>query len=463
MSAVSRPQRAYAAAAAVYLLIVAAVLVLVPGSVAVEHGADAGTWLRPAQGLVQLGAFVDPAMPETALAERPPLYPTLVAVTILLGGAQFATLLVAVQAAIFLLTAVLLARWTERLAGPDRPWAGPLAFALLLFNPNALGTVFFLQSETLFAALVLASAVRLYETVRTPSIRAGALTGLLLGLTALTRPEGQFLIPAAAVGLPVLAGLSGGRLAATRAVGAALVLVAVSAAATVPWMARNAALGEGFGITAASNTVYYLWGSNTQLEMLTHGIGGAEAEDRMQSAQQAIADSHGTAWEEMSELERQAYLRDGALDRMFDYPPPVLVKQVVLASLQFFTAGGAGRLFVLAGDPGAAPFAVMQASGESDYAAAVMSALRQADPALLALWAAAFGYVVATRLVGLVGLYRLGRSGRWELFLLVAGAILFFVFVMPFYGISRFRVPVEFAFVLLTVFALFPPRKDAPR
>ncbi len=452
-------RRAYQTAFTLYVLIVLVVLTSVPGSITVDYGADAATWLLPAQGLVEAGGFVHPDSPHRPMTERPPLYPGLVAATIYLAGDNFPKLLVLIQAAVFACSAMMLARWAERLGPPDRPMIGPLAFALFLFNPNSLGTVFFLQSETIFAAFVLAATIALHHTAMQPGFRRAAGLGLLLAACVLIRPEGQFLAILAVVGLPLISLLGGARVPLRRVLLSSAVLAVVCFMSVSPWMARTASLGEGFRVTGAANTVYYLWGSGTQLEMVATGVGGAEAEARMQARQRAVAAAFGESWYVMPELEQQRHLRDAAIAQIFSYSPSVIFKTTALATLQFFSAGGGGRLFALAGQPDASPFAQMQASGESSYAESVLLAVSEADMSLLGLWGAAMGFVMVTRILGLIGAARILLRRRWDIALLIATVILFFALVMPFYGISRFRVPAEFAFVLLTCFSLFPPRR----
>ncbi|MEQ8603737.1 MAG: glycosyltransferase family 39 protein [Marivibrio sp.] len=451
--------RVYWALGGLYCLIAAALLAAVPSETFVRHAADAGSWINPAYGLASGLGFVDPAAPETPLTERPPGYPAFVAAAMTLADDGYPALVVAVQLAILLATAALIARWAEE----EGAGLGPLAFGLAAFNPNSFGAAFYVQSETLFALTTALAAYLLIRFARHPGLSLGAGLGAALGAAALIRPEGQVLLAAAVLGAPVLALAARGRTPWRRLGAGLLVCLAVGGATTAPWMARNAALGEGWRMTGQGNTTYYLWGAATQLEMIAEGVGGAEAEARMQAAQRRTAEAYEGDWAVLSEAERQVVLRDAALEKILDYPVGVILRNVTMATLQFLGGGGAGRLFILAGEPQAAPFAFMQRTEESDYLDAVTGALQEADAFLILIWVAALSYVAATRILGLVGIYRMVRAGRWDLLLLLSGAILFFALIFPFYGLSRFRLPVEFAFVLLAAFGALGGRCGSAR
>jgi len=449
--------RAYWIIGGFYGLVAAAIFLAAPDDVFVLHGADAATWITPARGLAMGLGFVDPATPGTALTERPPGYPAFLAAFMALAGEAYPALTVSVQLAILFATAALVARWAEG----ERAGLGPVAFGLALFNPNSLGSAFFVQSETLFTLATTLSAYLLVQFARRGNLAAAAGLGGTLGAAALIRPEGQVLLVMAVLGIPALALISSRTSSWRRLAAGALVCALVGGAVMAPWMARNAALGEGWRMTGQGNTTYYLWGAATQLEMVAKGVGGAEAEARMQAAQRLTAEEYGPGWAGLSEADRQIVLRNAALEKIFEYPIGVILRNVTMATLQFLGGGGAGRLFILAGYPEAAPFAFMQRTEESDYLAAVLGALSEANALLVLIWIGAFGYVLATRILGLIGLYRMVRDGRWDLLLVLVGAILFFALIFPFYGLSRFRLPVEFAFVLLAVFGLVGGRGRA--
>lgn len=436
-------------ALSVFGLMVVAVFGTAPEGTFVRHAEDGTSWTLPAQGLVLHGDFVDPENPETTMNYRPPAYPALVALGMVTGGADYADLVVAFQILLLVATAFLTWKICD-LAAPGSG-TGAFAFALLLLNPNSLGTAFFVQSETLSAFFVAILVWGLFAFAAAGRPWMAAVAGMAAALAALTRPEARFLIVIVPVAILLLDLLRPGRPDWRRVAGATLLCFAVSAAIAAPWMTRNYLEGDGFRLTASGNTEYYVWGSATQIEMEETGLSEREAEQRVQEARAAYIAAQGERWETLSPEARDKELVAAGLRHIFDYSGQAIARNVVKATLQFFTAGGSGRIFALVGKPDASPFAVMVREGLDDHVAAVRSALSQADPGLLLIWIVSFGYVVVTRVAGLIGLYVMMRRGQWGGLLIVVSGILFYALVIPFYGIARFRVSVECLFVLLAV------------
>jgi hypothetical protein len=364
------------------------------------------------------------------------------------GTAGYAKLLAGIQLAVLAVTAAL----TARLAGRMAPGLGALALALLLFNPNSFGAAFFVQSETVFALFVTFLLVALWRYAELPSLRDAAFAGLATALIALTRPEGLFLMLVAPLALPIAARLAGWRQGATQVGATALLCLAISLAVTAPWMARNAALGEGWRLTSAANTNYYVWGSAAQLEMVASNVDNRTAERRMQQArEEALAALPEAEAAGMSEAERARYLTWQGLDRILSYPTSVIARTMTEATAQFFAAGGTGRLFILLGEPEGTPFAIMVRDDKVSYLDSVLTALEEANIPLLVVWVLSMAYVLSLRMLGLVGLWTLFTTRQFQIVFLLIAAIAFFALVMPFYGISRFRIAVEPMLVLLAI------------
>ena len=83
--------------------------------------------------------------------------------------------------------------------------------------------------------------------------------------------------------------------------------------------------------------------------------------------------------------------------------------------------------------------------------AAWFDALGSAAWPAVAITLTAMAFVVVLRLLGLVGIVTLARRRQWRPLVVILGAIAYFAMVIPFYGNSRFRVPVEYLFVLLAL------------
>ena len=158
-------------------------------------------------------------------AERPPLYPLLLAGPVKLGANS-----VEAQRLVGSLfgagTIAALALLTRRYAGAR---AGLIAAGLAAVYPLLIAADGALMSESLFALLVALSLLVGSALLETPSVRRAALLGAIVALAALTRGEGLLFLPLLV--LPLLRQHRGVR----------LVLAATAAAAVVlaPWVIRN--------------------------------------------------------------------------------------------------------------------------------------------------------------------------------------------------------------------------------
>ena len=166
--------------------------------------------------------------PPTAF--HPPLFPALLAVPSLVGLDSYTA---------HELTACLMGAGTAVVAGlAGRELAGPragiLAAVLVAIAPTLIGTDSVLMSESLYGLLIATVLLAAIVAVREPTRVNLAALGLTIGLAALTRGEGIFLLLVLAA--PVALRASAG----TRQALGRFALVALVAALTIaPWTARN--------------------------------------------------------------------------------------------------------------------------------------------------------------------------------------------------------------------------------
>lgn len=160
-------------------------------------------------------------------ADKPPLYPLLLAAESKLGssGVPAHRLVGALLGAATIVALALLAR---RLAGPR---AGLLTGLLVALDPQLWVLDSQMLSETLYGLLFAAVLLAAYRVRERPSLAAGAALGLAVGLAALTRPEA--LVSGILIALLVLATHR------RRALAAVALAAAVCALAIGPWIARN--------------------------------------------------------------------------------------------------------------------------------------------------------------------------------------------------------------------------------
>jgi len=436
----------YTIATVLYTCIAFGLLSSVNIEIFTKHAADAESWIEPAKGFSEQLAFVDPDDPAIPMNFRPPAYPFFVAIAMITAGSWFPLVVVVVQLILHFGTAVV----TSRLMEYVQNGMGPLAFSLILFNPNSFGSVFFVQSETLNAFFVVLIVLGLFQFYRKGSFSSTALTGIAVGLVSLTRPEGKFLMILVPLGLLLLGLISRGPTFWVRNFKQAFFCLIISVIITAPWMFWNLSQGDGYRLSAGS-TEYFIWGSATQIEMEQYGISGVEAEHRVREKRAEFINNYGDRWFKLSRHEQDALLVESGLRHILNYDLGAIIRNITKANLQFFVAGGAGKLFALVGKANAAPFAVMVREEHSDYLDSVMSALAQADITLIVIWLVAIIFVICTRIFGLIGLIHLYRQRHYDVLLISAAGIVFFAMVNPFFGISRFRINVECLFILLAI------------
>jgi 4-amino-4-deoxy-L-arabinose transferase-like glycosyltransferase len=174
--------------------------------------ADTGRYLQPFMYL-----YRDRAIPTT---EKPPLYPTVLAIPSALGldsvdAHRVVSCLLGASAV------VLIGLLGRRVGGPR---IGLIAAAIAAVYPALWMLDASVRSESLYLPLVALVLVLTYRLTDGPSWRRAALLGAAIGLAALTRSEALLLLPLLLFAVPR---------------GKRLVVVAGCAVVIAPWLVRN--------------------------------------------------------------------------------------------------------------------------------------------------------------------------------------------------------------------------------
>src|SRR3954470_17816006 len=157
-------------------------------------------------------------------AEKPPLYPLILALESKLGFSSFQSHRL-LGALLGMATIVLLALLARRLGGER---LGLITGLLVALDPVLWKWDSQVLSEPLYAPLVALILLAAYAVREKPTLRNGALLGLAIGFAALTRPEALMFVP-----LLVLLFLFQQRSAAVRPLAAACL---VTALVVSPWI-----------------------------------------------------------------------------------------------------------------------------------------------------------------------------------------------------------------------------------
>jgi 4-amino-4-deoxy-L-arabinose transferase-like glycosyltransferase len=206
------------------------------------HG-DEPDYNQLAVNLVEHGEYAfrsgDPnSGPLVLTSLRPPLYPAFVAGIYQLFGLENWLVVGAIQTLLSLGTVWIVYRLGMKIYSAQ---VGVCAAALVCFYPSLLGYNNFILAEGLFTFLLCATLLALVRSVQVNSLPAFGVSGVLLGLAALTRSV-VWLLPVV-LGLYLLAVVPGGL---RRRFAAASVMCAAFAATIAPWAIRNSRLQETF-------------------------------------------------------------------------------------------------------------------------------------------------------------------------------------------------------------------------
>jgi 4-amino-4-deoxy-L-arabinose transferase-like glycosyltransferase len=163
-----------------------------------------------------------------ATADKPPLYPLVLALFTVIGGHGWIPHQIA-GALIGTGTVAVTGFLGRRVAGDV---AGLIAGGIAAIYPMLIAADGSFRSESLYALLVAATLLSAYALWDRPSVRRALVCGVLIGLATLTRTE--------AIALLVLLVFPASLLAAARKRAAGLTLAAAAAAVVVlaPWLIR---------------------------------------------------------------------------------------------------------------------------------------------------------------------------------------------------------------------------------
>ena len=210
--------------------------------------ADSLGYLDLAESMRTAGDYISHTYPKEDLL-RPPGYPLFLTAIQTLGGSNFVYVTLA-QLALSSLTSWLLFLIGRKLGHPR---AGMVAAWLYALSPNIALWSITIMTETLFSFLLATAILVWVWHLKSSKLSWLALAGGVLGLAALVRPIGLYMLPLwAVVTLLAYWRTTGWR----KAIGSAGVLLLSGIAAIFPWMIRNWQVHDQFTLSSVSSKTF---------------------------------------------------------------------------------------------------------------------------------------------------------------------------------------------------------------
>lgn len=406
---------------------------------------DARQYLDIAHTFLEHGALVEPDNPSKALSSRQPLYPVLLATVMWLSGSKSLIPIVALQVMILLTVGGLIYRVAEHWC----PGYGLLAFVLVIFNPNALSSTHHLYTENLFALWYVAIGYALLSFSERQSCGKAICIGLLIGLAALTRPEGKLLIPLIPVAL-LFVTLVRFKEWRWRFLLDSVVSTGVSLLVILPLSISYLNAGEGLRVSSNEKAAAMMSRAILVLEMHSRKITREEASELILQERQALIQDD-PRFITASIGERNDLLFHHFMQRLFSFEPSVFARALVPAWIGFFVSGGAQRINHMLEIPYERTDKFLN---RLDSWHILKKSFVENPPLGILITVFCAGVAIVLRFLGLIGFLTIMSRHHWPLLLVVTGAILFKLSVHLFYGLSRYRIPVDPYLILLATFGI---------
>jgi len=427
-------------------------------------GADAGQYLRPARSLVDYGEFAmnppgwTPEMGESrSFTFGTPLYSILLAVPYYFfgQGEMFYASVIIIQCSLLYLTG-----WISRLFLPFfNSKRILLIHSLVIFNPNSLTTAHLIQSETLFALFLVITLLYIFKYIKHNSISSLIVVGVLVGLLALIRPAGLYLIyiiPIILIAIQIFRRITDKSSDAvhTQMVNS-VVLILVAFLVISPWYIRNYVnTGQVF---FTSNSGYYLKANH--LELLRRGTGNRTEKEIIEiidSEQLEYFRNNGVStsclYDERN-IDCSKYVFTASLTGIFNEPIESHIKALLFSWTNLYFTGGASNFRNYVGVDGNSLIVDFHRE-EFQGLDTVIKLIKGMDATYFLIFIIFTSFSVITRLVGLVGFYKSVKNPENIPYIIaIVGILAIFTAMYLYLGQSRFRVPLEPILMLLTVLA----------
>lgn len=412
---------------------------------------DSGNFYNAARGLLEFGDFVNPVDPQE-LIRRPPGYPLLLAAGLLVGGGDATLPIIFLQILALFATGLV----TGRIVEDWLPGYGILAVTLVVLNPNAISLAQTLMPATFYALALVGATWALLAFARRPNFGSAFWSGLALGVAIMFRGDPRFLILVLPIGLPLAAFLAGSRTRVAYNVAAGFLASLVAIAVVTPWFVHAGIADRKIGnsLIESSGKTFLAFNLGILEKRLDPSLTPAEAV--IVALERGLDDP---ALRRGADESFKSFIARSDVTRRFfqlfsNYPINVIAKAAAASQVNLFVSGGASNIRRILGISGDISHELYVEEGYGNRLSAWLAWASTSSFESLAFSVVMIGFAAAMRCLGLLGLFVLVARRNWPLLLIVVTVILYSVLLAIFNGLSRYRVPIEPALMILGVFGI---------
>lgn len=409
----------------------------VVGRLCAAAGDRYGSWL--AFHLLDGGWFNNhPNDPANPIADMPPGYAFWLAGLFAAFGRGSFLPAIAAQG-IGIVVAGLFAR---RAVEQTLPGHGNLTLALLLLNPNVIAQAALPQTDPSFMILVMIVFTAVLHYLLAPRLWIAIVIGISIGLSAMVKVPGQYLLLLLPVALPILAALAPQASTWRKPLAHGILGAVIAAAVVAPWALHMWRSGEGvalssrglFALMLEDGTKYLgdnpiIFGNPGLPRQAGRGI---EIETAARREAELAAQYPG--YDSLPGHTRKGLRAKWMVDYYLTFPGgvPVFVRALALSWGRVLLPGGEGEWHRLLG-------------------------IEQPDTSPAEFYGVKFSAVAVTlltRVLGVAGLVALAARRRYDLLVLTVCWIALFTGLTGLVGNTRYRLPSELPLALLAAAGL---------
>ena len=147
--------------------------------------------------------------------------------------------------------------------------------------------------------------------------------------------------------------------------------------------------------------------------------------------------------------------------KLVSYPISVLLKSYLDSWIGFFGGGGAVNFHNLLSMDGERAIYKNVDKNYSGIFGAVLDAFVESSQGAILISILSYLYVIILRVLGLFGIIEMIKRKNYSFLLVISGLIIYFALTVIFVGTSRYRLPIEHALVILSLYGavFFKSRK----